>query len=467
MKKFNLLLVSLCIFSFYCLDLNAQMFPYISGNGIEVGTIAASGPEYEYLLKFEQGSLPSDKKQLVTFDVSGGVITSRDGTKPSVKIKWNNKTTRGYVYANNIYTNNNGNVTHVNINSPVDIAYYDPALPGIKIDYSPNPPIVNETIDFNVTLNFPEIITRVSFTGDDFVTTSNNPISGYFTQSGSKTVVVTAFSSTNSYSEEKTINVLPLYEIEGGSPYICDEGSFSIQGLPSNIPVNWTVSNNLFSIVSGQGTNSVIIRVNSSTTGEAYLKASFSNSGRSFQLNRHVVVGSPYLDRIDGPTSLQVNEEGLFYAKPETFSFPVNYMWQISPPGNFIQDQYESRNKIRFTQPGTYQVVCAAYNPACGSDYAIRKWIEVVVRDNRYSIHINSDSNEIIIGLKGGVLEERSSFDNSKIIYEIYKQDSGLLIEKGTLSNQGGSIHLNSNLRGVYLFNLIDGNGKETHKLLF
>lgn len=83
----------MCVFMLYILTLSAQSYPYLSGPGIDVGTVAKVDSEQTYKVKYSQGTATEEKNQLVQWEVDPNQcdIISRNGKTASITLKWKNQ----------------------------------------------------------------------------------------------------------------------------------------------------------------------------------------------------------------------------------------------------------------------------------------------------------------------------------------------------------------------------------------
>ncbi|WP_278623929.1 hypothetical protein [Parabacteroides gordonii] len=88
-KRIFLICIFLCMFS--VLMLNAQSSPYLSGPGVDIGTVAKAGVEQTYKVKYRNGSATESQNQLIQwkFDSSQCDSVVRHGKTASITLIWN------------------------------------------------------------------------------------------------------------------------------------------------------------------------------------------------------------------------------------------------------------------------------------------------------------------------------------------------------------------------------------------
>ena len=112
----------------------------------------------------------------------------------------------------------------------------------------------------------------------------------------------TGFDTTYGYglvNAEAAVKAARSYDIYGPS-FVCDNATFSINGLPSGFTVNWRFTNNALIIASGQGTTTLNVSKNSDAKITLY--ADIKHNGSTVTtLSKEVFVGTPMLGMMINP----------------------------------------------------------------------------------------------------------------------------------------------------------------------
>ncbi len=93
------------------------------------------------------------------------------------------------------------------------------------------------------------------------------------------------------------------FQITGPSPVCSSNSTFTINGLPAGISVTWSHASSLFTYVSGQGTNSYVVKARSANVnGSGWVQATINGPCGPIQLSPKTVwVGTPPPGQILGP----------------------------------------------------------------------------------------------------------------------------------------------------------------------
>lgn len=451
--------------------LTAQSYPYLSGPGIDQGTVAKVGVEQTYKVKYSSGSTTESQNQLVQWEIDSNQcdIVTRHGTTASITLKWKVSGQKGFIRAYNVYTTNVG-MTEVSTNVNIEST----TVSDIIIS-APDGAIVSSSIVINVSLkddlpgNYSGILT-----GTDFIKTEegNNIIKGYFTSSGLKTLTATIYNESSEKVAEakKSIAVLPN-KITGDDALVANaRGIYSLLNAPSG-NYTWTVSNNL-RIVSGQGGPSITVEAIGSDANASIYVSAFGLS-----LSKRIAVGVPDINLVN----VTLGSNNTLYAY---FTNRNECRATYSGSGTILEYEWSSTSWEVFnplTANKSVVFLKSLYTPASSTANILVRarnaagWSNKVLLGAQVNNSTSGYSSYNIKNLKNGTIaitkneQENSQILNNRTdpIYELYNQFTGILVKKGKLTNSGGVIDVSSLPNGIYVISLIvNASNKQTEKVI-
>lgn len=469
MKKINLF-IFLVLVSFLLAPANikAQSVPRIIGPGINIGTSITSGQAYTYELAFASGSLSASDKQLVTWDVEGGTIESRDGINAKVTIIWNN-VSQGKVKANTVLDKSQNK--YININATV---YITPTNVDISLTTSKDIVKANEVFGYSTTSNIrPQDILDAQVKGNSFVVTDNpqnGSGKGYFSSSGDKVLTFTLKTITGTTgSVSKSMRVIP--DGFSGPDFVSDNATYSVSGLPSGSTISWSVSS-LLRITSGQGTSQITVqREPAGTSGSAQITVTILGISST----RDVWVGTPnpqYIQTTIGNNNTlyvyqtHMNEATAYWegGGPSI----LEYEWKCT--GWNVSSNSSNNARVYFipVSPDSYANVMVRARNICGWG----AW------SGPRTANVSTSKSYTIQSLSSGIVtisENQQEYSiirpnaqsSSPLIYQLYNQATGTLVTNGTVDKIGGTLDFSNIPNGIYIFTLIlDANNRQTERIM-
>lgn len=252
-----------------------------------------------------------------------------------------------------------------------------------------------------------------------------------------------------------------------GPDMVCDEAIFSLEGLPQGTQISWGFASGTtnFSILSGQGTNTVTTKLENGKWGDDMVYAYLTYQGQEIKVEKRITAVYPYVQKVVGPTYARIGVPQSFYATPDYFHGVCDYNWVVGPSDGVSQSPIRYSNTITFSQTGTYRVGCYISNTPCGRQ-AGPEFITVEV-GSFYLVTFDATSSTANISLSDRTENNASVRNYSKINYQIYNQANGQIMNKGQMEYSGGSLDLSSFNKGVYIIKIqMENNVVETHRLL-
>jgi hypothetical protein len=272
------------------------------------------------------------------------------------------------------------------------------------------------------------------------------------------------------YSE----NVIPQ-----GSDLVCNSNSiFTVQNLPANSWVSWTKSNNM-SYVSGQNSNSYVVKAqSSSTSGSGWVQASLSGSCGSKAFPKTVWVGIPenipsisYDLMLDFPSEICVSSAsayGDFYAGA-VGTYSTHFEWQ-SDAGQVIYPISTDYGftSVMFTNYG-YRYVRVRPVNSCGPGEWTTKYFNLIYSQNcgggggiggfSVATYPNPATDELNVEVDD---EELICSGLSISISDMYnnRYDFGKRFEKRNTLNISGL------KKGIYLMEISTEKGKSSTRII-
>lgn len=276
----------------------------------------------------------------------------------------------------------------------------------------------------------------------------------------------------------KFICIIPR-EIEGPD-VVCSgkEEVFTIPSIPAGLGLNWTLTGDVgLYITSGQGTKAITVR--SMNYGDVILNANITYNNTTKTISKNVLANTPRIqyivrDIIDGSSGGPVYVGSILYLKAYPLYPPsiCNYEWTISPKAGTNISGKGPTAMVGVQGTGNYIVQCRVI-PSCSSvpsDECANYGFTAQIKTNRpYTISFNQSSKKIT------VLKSKSNNDvtvmnlnQSRLLqYELYYMETGQLIKKGELPEDGGLIDINNVRNGIYVLTLNQGDDKlDTQKII-
>jgi len=143
----------------------------------------------------------------------------------------------------------------------------------------------------------------------------------------------------------------------------------------------WEVSPNL-QIISGQGTNRISVRANTSNYNNRDATVSFKDfTNNDFTAN--ITIGLPIVTSILSTGNVG---NGVFYfaANPYYSTEYGYYQWGVYPTdGSTIMDQINNQIRVKFAKPGTYVVSCSSGSSCTGAHTPIVNILTITQSDLR------------------------------------------------------------------------------------
>lgn len=454
---------------------NAQLLePTITGPGLKVGTYAKAGENMTYNITYGNYSASTAQRQLVRWEInpSDGEILSQNGNIPSVTIKWKNQGSIPNLKAYNIVTNakifdktRNVRVASTEIGNVVISA--------------PNATTVNGDITINVNISpTPVGDVYVDFSGTNFTKTSSSQATatGYFTSTGNQTITVKL---TGPYITTKTVTkTITVIPNSFSGPNVIGAGktaSYSIPLLPNGIPCTWSVSNNL-QIVSGQGTANLVVKATG--TVDAHVKATILG----INILKNIAAGVPDENKIEVTIGTNNTLYAHFTNRNECRArytgngTILEYSWEASgwEIYNPLASDYSIiflKNKLDPSSPSSPTTIKIRARNSAGWSLPILVGAQV---NTNYSLNyqIQAAQNGILTVTKKeqtdySLSRNDISSSTSPLTYELYNQYTGILVEKGTLNKDGGTLDFSNQPNGLYIFTLISHTtDRQTEKIV-
>lgn len=157
--------------------------------------------------------------------------------------------------------------------------------------------------------------------------------------------------------------------ISGQTTGLCSKSGivYSVLSVPGNPIYDWTVSYGA-SIISGQGTNTIIINYINFVSGNISVKA--RNTCGSSLARTLFIQGAPEMPPIiSGPSSLICAQTNIIYSIPLLYG-ANSYSWTVPSSGKIMSGQGTSQIVVNFTNKLTTGNICVvAINP-CGNSTA-------------------------------------------------------------------------------------------------
>lgn len=462
MRK-NITLTSILFGLLFVFTANAQLTePSITGPGITRGVYATAGENMTYSITYGSYSATPAQKHQVRWEINpaDGDIISQNGNTPSVTIKWRNAGSMPNIRAYNI-------VTGTKVFDKTQSVYVATKEVGNVVLSGPNATTLNNSITINVSISpAPVGDVYVNFSGTNFTKTSSSgeSVTGYFTSTGNQTITATLTGPhIDTKTVTKTITVVPN-TINGIDAIAYDKtATYSIPSLPGGITCTWSVSNNL-QIISGQGTANVVVKAIG--LGDAHIKASILG----INILKYITAGVPDENKIQVTIGINNTLYAHFTSRNECRArytgngTILEYRWEASgwEVFNPLAADYSIiflKNILEPSSPMSPTTIKIQARNSVGWSRSILVGAQVNTSSSK-NYEIQSTSNGILTVIENkdidySLVKNNVSSSSSSLIYELYNPYTGILIKKGTLNKDGGTIDFSNLPNGLYIFTLI------------
>ena len=174
---------------------------------------------------------------------------------------------------------------------------------------------------------------------------------------------------------------LKAFSISGPSS-VCDQATYTVENLPQGATVQWSVSNNNVTLISGQGTHTATFTKFRNGMEIIHAEILFNNI-RIALLTKETYFGAPSISNIIGEQRVPTGQYASYRAViSNNAPIPSSYQWILNPlNGNSLYGNGTESIDIAFYNPGSYQLVCRATNECGVGDYYT---MGIGVYDNLY-----------------------------------------------------------------------------------
>lgn len=241
-----------------------------------------------------------------------------------------------------------------------------------------------------------------------------------------------------------------------GPIYVCphSEATYTLQNAPSGNIV-WSVSEG-FTLLSGQGTNTVTVQSNG-MPNYSTLTVAVVSSPNTYSKTLKVRTNTPYVETVSGPSSI-TGYEATFEASPIFSSDICDYEWVVGGAGTYTINANRHIASISFSQSGSYNVGCRTKNNPCTASQA-PVFMQIYVGSRYSAIYAPSTRS---INVNSSI---ESTTDISSVNCELYNIQSGVLILKKNIQPNGGSIDVTNIPKGNYILKITNKKNVESFKL--
>ncbi|MDR2388401.1 MAG: serine protease [Tannerellaceae bacterium] len=231
--------------------------------------------------------------------------------------------------------------------------------------------------------------------------------------------------------------------------------TYSLPASYASSTVTWTVTP--LQIVSGQGTNTIIVqRSSSSTSNSASISVTVTPSGSSSVLTKSVDIGVPHITSLTGPSSAKVGIGASFTAAP-VFT-QGDYQWTVTP-STATMTPYRQTCSIIFNAVGAYQVGVRSTS-SCTTPGS---YTTTTVSVSTNYIVSSETGKQVTVALPSGV----TASTTQTIAWTLHNQTTGALAASGRIVAQGGALDFDNLPVGVYVLSLDTESGvPDTHKII-
>lgn len=292
-----------------------------------------------------------------------------------------------------------------------------------------------------------------------------------FAYSGTQTYIIKA----NHYEFTRTFNVIPSTIVGADAIAIDELQTFRVSDIPIGATCTWSVSNNL-QIVSGQGTASVVVKAIG--TGNAHINASILGEN----ILKNIAAGVPDANKIE----VTIGSNNTLYAH---FTNRNECRARYTGNGTILEYSWEASGWEIFNPLAANYSVVFLKNILEPSSPSSPTTIKIQARNSAgwssailVGANVNtsfSGSYKIQATKKGviNVIENKQPDDSlikndilsstTPLHYEICNSYTGILIQKGNLNKNGGTLDVSNLPNGLYIFTLIiDSHEKLTEKIM-
>jgi hypothetical protein len=249
-----------------------------------------------------------------------------------------------------------------------------------------------------------------------------------------------------------------------GPGNVCQSNTvYTVPGIGA-ASVNWTVDLNLITPVSGQGTNSFVVKQKLSS-GFGFVRAAFTDQCSSAQQVQNTVWVGSYNSAdypVTGPTSLCEYADGYYNTK--TLTAATSYQWFWPPEWTYVNGQNTPYLTVR---PGnnayTSGSVGVRVGNACGQGGSPSTMSTSIVRCGYYSIALspNPATEELTVEI---IEDDNSKKGNIEKIHVL--DQNGNPIKEFTVQARKVSIDVRDLAKGTYFLKLTIENEVSTARVL-
>lgn len=323
--------------------------------------------------------------------------------------------------------------------------------------YNFSTPILNGITTYNWTVGSGTTITSGQGTNTITVYFGNNALSSSIKVSTSTACGTSAFKS-KSY-KVSTVPNMPS-NITGPAWGVCKRNNvtYSVATVSGATGYTWIVPSGV-SIVSGQGTKTIVVNFSQSFTGTGQISVSASNNcgaGATRTLTVKAVAATPI---IQGSNSVCMYQQGVVYSVAPVYG-ATSYTWTVVPGSTIVSGQ--GTNSIIVNWGNINGLIkCKAVN-TCGNSTTNNFAVSFVCRENQNEALINTTvspnpaTTELTVTL--------DSYANAECTITIFNMMGQAVYHKAILLGEGNNefkINVESLARGSYVLQL-NANDKVT-----
>jgi hypothetical protein len=243
--------------------------------------------------------------------------------------------------------------------------------------------------------------------------------------------------------------------------------SLIISSAPYSAPVlsrTWSVSSNL-QIVSGQGTNSIVVSKSSASqvSRDGTVSVTVVCGGDySTTLTQNVKVGLFYdVTSISGPSSVTTGNQVYYSAAPNFDASLGNYEWDIYPSTGYTMTANRNSLSITFNQAETYTIYCRSVS-SCNAPSEYQSILVSASSGSLYSVAVGA-SRQISIAPTSEELKSIHTLTS----YSLYNQATGAIVATGKMPISGGTLDFSRQPSGIYILTIETPNKViETYRII-
>lgn len=251
-----------------------------------------------------------------------------------------------------------------------------------------------------------------------------------------------------------------------GSNTICDYETYSIANLPTGLSVQWSVSNDLLTIVLGQGTSTIM--VSKIDDGAATISAGIYRNGTllATKTKSNILVGSPSLALMVNPVASDGNS-GYWIASDNGNSLEIDnsvdqfYDYYKLLIDRFVNDawvrvrtvnSYHNGNRVpALTYSGWYRVLIAGHNSCGFSDY---NDLYVSVENSGGGLILSYNQSEEVLSYSIPTTDtDRKSKKDDSFIVQLWSNKN--IIKSFKTTEKNGKIPMLGLKKGIYYLRII------------